>query len=116
MSRILDVLKDAVVRSSQAGRSHVELLLMERERRGLYAKLGEQIAERVASGGVVLPESAQQVLDRIHDVEARLRNHGGSHPERAAARGFDLPSEDTVPASDFDFEDDSIEGEEDSLD
>jgi hypothetical protein len=69
----LDTLREVVVRSSQAGKLRVDLALMARERQQLLVQLGEKVATLVEEGAVELPEDAQKTLERVRDLEQRIK-------------------------------------------
>lgn len=86
-----EMLREVVVRSSQAGRLRVDLALLGRERQQLLASLGEKVAALVASGELEVPEEVRQVCDQLHDIEARITADLGRAHDNAfgAPRGYE---------------------------
>ena len=90
-STSLDTLRDVVVRSSQEGRLRVDLALYQRERRDLFAELGQAVVGLVDAGRLQLPEELAQLIARLRDVEERIRMDSARVNDNAfgAPRGYE---------------------------
>ena len=88
----LDTMREVVVRSTQAGRLRVDIALLQRERSQLLETLGEMIVGMVDDGTFEdVPESVRQTVERIKDVEGRIKSDSARSHDNAfgAARGFE---------------------------
>jgi len=102
-SSSLDTLRNVVARSSQEGRLRVELAIYQRERRDLFAELGQAVAGLAEAGRLALPEELGPLVVRIREVEEHIRMDSARVHDNAfgAPRGYepeagnyDPPAED----------------------
>lgn len=101
----LSTLREVAVRSTQTGRLRVDIALLQRERSQILETLGEMVVALVDEGSFDdAPESVRQAVERIKDVEARIKNdtirtHDNSF---GAPRGYE-------PEAATDYGDDEFE-------
>jgi hypothetical protein len=98
----LDTLRDVVVRSSQEGRLRVDLALYQRERRDLFAELGQAVIGLVEAGRLALPDELRQLIARLRDVEERIRMDSARVNDNAfgAPRGYEPEAGEDYDAPD----------------
>jgi hypothetical protein len=68
----LGEVRDVVVRTSQVGKIKLDATFLRRERDRLFARLGEEIYDRVDGGVLEVPEELAGLVEQIRDVETRL--------------------------------------------
>lgn len=103
-------LREVAVRSTQTGRLRVDIALLQRERSQILETLGEMVVALIDDGSFEdAPESVRQAVERIKDVEARIKNDTirahdnafgaprGYEPEAATDYGDDEPEEAPAP-------------------
>ena len=64
--------RDAVVRTSQVGKIKLDATFLRRERDRLFARLGEEVFDRVDAGRLALPDDLAGAVDQLREVERRL--------------------------------------------
>lgn len=82
--------RDAVVRSSQVGKIKLDATFLRRERDRLFARLGEEVFDRVEEGRLVLPDDLVGPIEQLREVERRLEEQEAEiaavHSEALARR------------------------------
>src|SRR5437762_1424321 len=105
----LGTTREVLLRSMQAGRLRVDIALLGKERSQLLETLGETVLKMIDEGAFPsegeLPESVKQIVERVKDVEGRLKNDRirahdnafgaprGYEPEAATDYGNDDPDD-----------------------
>lgn len=100
----IDTLREVVVRSSQEGRLRVDLALYQRERRDLFAELGQAVAGLADAGRLELPPELAQLVARLHDVTERIREDSARVQDNAfgAPRGYEPEAGNYEPSEETD--------------
>lgn len=106
-----DEIKNAIVRSSSAGKAKLDATFLRRQRERLLMELGTKVLEASEKGELRLPDRAQNTATRIRELEAQIEDQEGEvdrllHPdaeeaEEEQARPAAAP-EETVEAKDAD--------------
>jgi hypothetical protein len=68
----LGEVRDVVVRTSQVGKIKLDATFLRRERDRLFARLGEEVYDRVEGGVLEVPGELAGLIEQIRDVETRL--------------------------------------------
>lgn len=100
-----DEIKNAIVRSSSAGKAKLDATFLRRQREKLLAELGAKALEAEAGGALTLPEGLQATAARIRELDEQiaeqetevdrlLHKDDGADPDDAAdeRRAADEPS------------------------
>lgn len=64
--------RDAVVRTSQVGKIKLDATFLRRERDRLFARLGEEVFDRVEAGRLELSEDLSAAIEQLREVERRI--------------------------------------------
>lgn len=67
-----DEIKNAIVRSSSAGKAKLDATFLRRQRDKLLAELGSRALELHRSGELPLPERLASTVTRIEELEAQI--------------------------------------------
>jgi hypothetical protein len=70
-----DEIKDAIVRSSTAGKAKLDVAMLERQRDKLLMELGRAYLAAAEAGEVSLPEKLVATLERIQDLDEQIAQH-----------------------------------------
>jgi len=102
----IDTLREVVVRSTQEGKVRVDLALYQRERRDLFAELGQAVAGLADAGRMELPLELAQLVARLHDLAERIREDSARVQDNAfgAPRGYEPEAGNYEPNEDGDSE------------
>jgi hypothetical protein len=68
-----DEIKDAIVKSSQAGKAKLDAAFLKRQRERLLAQLGEEVLRAVDEGTATLPASTEETVKRLRELAAQIR-------------------------------------------
>ncbi len=68
-----DEIKDAIVKSSQAGKAKLDAAFLKRQRERLLSTLGEEVLRAAADGHIVLPASVDETVKRIEEIERQIK-------------------------------------------
>lgn len=68
-----DEIKDAIVKSSQAGKAKLDAAFLKRQRERLLAQLGEEVLRGVADGTATVPPSSEETVKRIEELERQIK-------------------------------------------
>jgi len=72
---LLDTLRDHVVQRSQLGKRKLDAVFARRELDRTWLELGERLSELARRGRVAVPAELKGLLDRVRELEERLRDH-----------------------------------------
>lgn len=67
-----DEIKNAIVRSSSAGKAKLDATFLRRQRDKLLADLGAKVLEAEASGELTLPEGLRATTKRIQELDEQI--------------------------------------------
>ena len=67
----MDEIKDAIVRSSHAGKARLDVAFLRKARQEALGAVGEKVAE-LAADGVPFPDALKPLLDRVNDLERQI--------------------------------------------
>jgi hypothetical protein len=105
-----DEIKNAIVRSSSAGKAKLDATFLRRQRERLLIELGAQVMEAAEQGEVRLPERVQNIATRVRELEAQIEEQEGE-VERLL-RPEEEPFEDPADESPQDLATEELEGSE----
>lgn len=69
-----DEIKNAIVRSSTAGKAKLDATFLKRQRDKLLGELGARVLEATEAGTLTLPEALRSTADRIHELEEQIKD------------------------------------------
>ena len=72
-----DEIKNAIVRSSSAGKAKLDATFLRRQRERLLIELGAEVFEAAEQGEVRLPDRARNIATRVREVEAQIKEQEG---------------------------------------
>lgn len=81
-----DEIKDAIVKSSQAGKAKLDAAFLKRQRERLFAQLGEDVLRAADEQGFALPASTEETVKRLRELEQQIRAEE-EEAERLMRRG-----------------------------
>ncbi len=67
-----DEIKNAIVRSSSAGKAKLDATFLRRQREKLLAELGARVLDAVKAGELDLPEKLAKTAQRVHELEEQI--------------------------------------------
>jgi hypothetical protein len=94
-----DEIKNAIVRSSQAGKARLDAQFLKRQRERLLTKLGEDVLAAEARGELQLPDACAETARRVHELEEQIRAEEAEAARLIHQQGVDASSEETPPSS-----------------
>ena len=89
-----DEIKNAIVRSSQAGKARLDAQFLKRQRERLLTKLGEDVLRAASLGEIALPATCTETARRITELEEQIASE-----EAEAARLMSQHSGEGPPAA-----------------
>lgn len=91
-----DELKDAIVRSSSAGKAKLDATLLRRERDRRLAEVGEAMIRLADEGKLELPDELAETVERIRALEKEIREQE-AEVERVFRRAEKRQGEEGLP-------------------
>jgi hypothetical protein len=87
----IETLREVVVRSSQEGRLRIDLALYHRERRELFAEIGQTVVGLIDAGRLAAPDEVAELIARLRVVEERVQMDSARVNDNAfgAPRGYE---------------------------
>ncbi len=72
-----DEIKNAIVRSSSAGKAKLDATFLRRQRERLLIELGSKVLEAADKGDLRLPDRVQNIATRVRELEAQIEEQEG---------------------------------------
>lgn len=93
-----DEIKNAIVRSSPAGKARLDAQFLKRQRERLLTKLGEDVLASVARGELTLPTACDETARRVHELETQIaaEEEEAGRIGNAARAATATPAEETT--------------------
>lgn len=68
-----DEIKNAIVRSSTAGKAKLDATFLRRQRDKLLSELGARVLDAARDGEITLPEKLASTAQRVQEIEEQIR-------------------------------------------
>lgn len=90
-----DEIKDAIVKSSQAGKAKLDAAFLKRQRERMLAQLGEEVLKAEGDQGFAVPPGSVETIRRIRELDRQIE----AEEEEAARLMRQAGAAGTGPAS-----------------